>query len=201
MRPGLIRTFFHCSIDYFSPGSLRIGLLRLQSELGGSKNVIFCLFRVLTQLFLVNTKFEGVPDLIHTFFHCSIDYSSPGSLRKHSKTLLKFLKLLKTVKKNSQVAKKVAKMLQKKLQKYCKKVAKKSCRKVSDRFNKMLHKTLQRNVKVAKSIAKKIAKKFAEQFLKKVQKIHSPMDIWKICCYKTFLKEGIKLGGFRHLLT
>ena len=68
-------------IDYFSPGSLRIGLLRLQSELGGSKNVIFCLFRVLTQVFLVNTKFEGVPGLIRTFFHCSIDYFSPGSLR------------------------------------------------------------------------------------------------------------------------
>ena len=73
--PGLIRTFFHCSIDYFSPGSLRIGLLRLQSELGGSKNVIFCLFRVLTLVFQVNTNFQGQPGLIRTFFHCLIDYS------------------------------------------------------------------------------------------------------------------------------
>ena len=39
-QPGLIHTFFHCLIDFFSPGSLRIGLLRLQSELGGSKKVI-----------------------------------------------------------------------------------------------------------------------------------------------------------------
>ena len=71
--PGLIRTFYHCLIDYFSPGSLRSGLLRLQRELGGPKKVIFCLFRVL--------NYQGQPGLIHTFFHCSIDYFSPGSLR------------------------------------------------------------------------------------------------------------------------
>ena len=85
------------------------------------------------------------------------------------------------------------------LQKCCKNIAKKTCRKIAKRFDKKLHKMLQRNVKVAKSIAKK--KKVCQTIAKKGAKIHSPLDIWKICCYKTFSKEGIKLGGFGHLLT